>query len=135
MAGPLLTAVAPAAIGAVASIWGGKNQSGAARTAASHQTTAMQRAAEIEAQAAREALAFERDREARRQKEFDLTQERNYGIYQDGLRRDDERYQTRRSDLAPYRALGRGSIGQLMKPIPRPQPQGQTIGSLMGGGQ
>ena len=84
------------------------------------QADSANRAGEIEAAAARETLAFEKEREAQRRKEFQMVQDRNYGLYQEAQQR-----------LAPYRQLGRGAVGQLMKPIPRPGQR--TIGSLMGG--
>lgn len=105
-------------------MYAANRSSGAATRASRHQMNAANQAAEIEAAAAREALAFEREREARRQKEFEMVQDRNYGLYREAQAR-----------LEPYRALGRGAIGQLMKPIPRPttQPNPNSIGALMGG--
>lgn len=95
-------------------------QSRSAGNSARTQERMATQAAELEAQAAREALAFEKEREERRRAEFERIQALNEGIYK----------QTRK-DLQPYRQLGRGSIGQMMKPIPR-QSAG-SIGSLMEG--
>lgn len=97
----------PAGISAATNIIGARSAAGAA-----------DKAAELEAEAARQSLAFLKDQEAARQREFQSTQDRNYGLYQDQQAR-----------LEPYRRAGAGSIGQLMQPIPR----GNSIGSLMGG--
>lgn len=85
------------------------------------QTQAANQAANLEAQSARDALAFEREREAARQREFREVQDRNYALYREADAR-----------LQPYRQLGRGALGQMMRPLPRPHDPG-SLGSMMGG--
>lgn len=82
------------------------------------QGQAADRAAELEAQAARETLAFLKEQEATRQREFAETQAKNEALFRE-----------REARLAPYRRMGAGTLGQLARPIPR----GGSLGSLMGG--
>lgn len=86
-----------------------------------YQSETANRAADLEAQAAREALAFEKEREAARKAEFDKVQALNL-----------DQYNQAQARMEPYRALGRGAIGQLMQPIPG-KPQPGSMGALMGG--
>lgn len=105
----------------VAALGASAVSSRSANKSAKYQVGAANRAGDLEAQAAREALAFEKEREAARKAEFDQIQARNF-----------EQYQQAQQRMEPYRALGRGAIGQLMKPIPG-KPQPGSMGALMGG--
>lgn len=97
-----------------------------ANKAAQYQATTANQAAQIESQSAADALAFQREQEAQRQKEWQSTQDRNYGIYQ-------EERDYRRGNLRPYQQLGTRAIGQLLQPIvQRPQPG--SVAALMGRG-
>lgn len=107
---------------AVGQIYGANKQTSAAMQSAAAQIAAANHAADLQAQAAAEALAFERSQAAQQQQNWQTTQDRNYGIYQ-----------TQQANLAPYRALGAGAIAQLMQPIrQRPAPGGSVAG-MMGG--
>ena len=66
------------------------------------------RAGEIQAQAAERALQFQREEAARAERNFQETQRFNRSVYTDQQAR-----------LAPYRALGAGTIQQLGQPIPQ----------------
>lgn len=110
-----------AGLAAGSSAYAANRAGSSANRSARYQTDYANRAADLEAKAAAEALAFEKEREARRRAEFDSIQARNF-----------EQYQLAQGRLAPYRALGRGAIGQLMKPIPGKTQPG-SIGALMGG--
>lgn len=67
------------------------------------QTRANDRAAQLEADATAATLAFLKEQEATRAREFRETEAKNLGLYREQQAR-----------LEPYRRLGRGSIGQLM---------------------
>lgn len=114
--------VAASIIGAVgtgaATAIGARSSSRSAQRAADYQTQQARYAADLEAKASADALAFAKEQEAQRQKEWMLTQDRNRAIYDAEVGRDDQRYQTRQNNLAPYRQFGAGSLGQLMRPIP-----------------
>lgn len=109
-----------ATAGAGSAIYGAHKQSSAAKNAAQLQTDSANRAAELEANSASEALAFTREQEDTRRREWEDTQKRNFQIYQD-----------QQAELAPYRAFGRGAIGQLASPIPGAPPPG-SIGDRVG---
>jgi hypothetical protein len=51
-------------------------------------------------------------------------------MYDAELARDDDRYNTRQANLAPYRTFGVGTIGQLMRPLGSAP---GSIGSMTGG--
>lgn len=108
--------VIAAGIAAGASVAGGYMQSRAANKATNAQVGAANSAAAAEAQSAREALDFAKAQEEQRKREFAETQQRNYDIYL-----------TQRKDLAPYRRLGAGAIGQMAQPIPRVGSLGQMV--------
>lgn len=120
MAAPLLVAAAPAAISGLASIFGGKQQSRSVSNAAQQQTQANNYAADLEAQSAQDALAFAREQEEQRKREWEMAQERNWQVYLQ-----------QREDLAPYRQLGAGSIAQMARPI-YSKPKPGSIGALAG---
>lgn len=100
---PLITG----AIGAGATVYGARAASGANRHAAT-----------LEATGARDALAFAREQEAARQREFRETQARNLALYREGQAR-----------LDPYRRFGARSLEQIAQPIPGVG----TLGARMGG--
>lgn len=112
---PLIAAGATSA----ASIYGASRAAGSADKGAKLQSDAAMRAAQLEADANAQALAFAREQEAERRRQFEATQGRNYEIYQDernyGRRRDAERDER----LKPYVNVGQGTIRSLMQPIPR----------------
>lgn len=108
---PIITAGA-AAGGTVAA---GYMQGRGARQAANVQTAAANRAAELEAQSAREALAFAKEQEDTRRREWQSTQDRNFQLWQG-----------REAQLQPYRDFGAGSLAQLSRP--RPGSLGDRVG-------
>lgn len=110
-----------AGLAAGGSAYAANRQSGSANRGYQYQSETANRAADLEAQAARETLAFEKEREARRKAEFEQIQAKNL-----------EQYNQAQARMEPYRALGRGAIGQLMQPIPG-KPQPGSMGALMGG--
>ena len=73
---------------------------------ASKAAGASDRAAAIQAEAAREALA-----EARRQHEYDTAEDRRR--YDQGFGEDTRRYETRRTDMAPYRDVGQANLTRM----------------------
>ena len=111
-------AVIGAGIGAGASMYAAKKQNQAAREGARVTSSAATHAADLEANAALQALAYQQQVEATRRQEFETTQDRNYALWQ-----------RRESQLQPYRDLGRGALGQLMRPIPRADPN--SLGALL----
>lgn len=76
---------------------------GAAVYGANRASRANDRAAEISDAANQEALAFERDREARRQAEWDRTMDE-----------EERRWYAEQERLAPYRAASTGALSQLV---------------------
>ena len=111
-------------IGSIANVYGGKQAQKAQRYATDAAVAAQNRAADLEAKSAQDALAFAREQETARQKEWQSTQDRNYALW----------LQQRR-DLSPYRRLGTGAIGQLAMPIPRTptdRPDPNTLAGLVG---
>lgn len=127
---PALVSAGGAGAAAGASIYSSKKNSKAAETAARYQANQANYAADLEAKSSAEALAFAKEQEAARHNEYLSTQDRNKQIYDSELARDDDRYNARQANLAPYRALGVGSIGQLMRPFAATP---GSIGSMMGG--
>lgn len=125
-----LIGLATAGASAGASVYGAKKGSHAAEAAAKYQQQQANYAADLEAKSSAEALAFAKEQEAARHNEYLSTQDRNKAIYDAELARDDDRYNTRQNNLAPYRAFGVGSIGQLMRPLGSAP---GSIGSMMGG--
>lgn len=87
-----------------AGIYSAKKQASAAKSATAAQVQASNRAAEIEAQAAREALAFQKEQEATRKAEFEKAQALNFQQYQEQLAR-----------MAPYRNVGLAALGGLSR--------------------
>lgn len=110
---PLITAAASTGT----SLYAAQRQGSGANRAAQLQTDAANHAADLEAKSAADALTFAREQEATRRGEFQTTQDRNYGLYQEQQAR-----------LSPFRRLGAGAVAQLGQPIPR-----GTIGAYMGG--
>jgi Flp pilus assembly protein TadG len=123
---PLITG----AIGGGAAVYGAKKSTHASEAAARYQANQANYAADLEAKSSAEALAFAKEQEAARHNEYLSTQDRNKQIYDAELARDDDRYNTRQNNLAPYRAFGVGAIGQLMRPLGSAP---GSIGSMMGG--
>jgi hypothetical protein len=131
---PLIVGAASAG----ASVYASRAGSSAAKRGAQLQTNSANYAADLEAKANQRALEFTQAQEAQRQKEFQITQDRNKVIYDAEMARDQSRYDdqqarytTRRNDLAPYRAFGAGSLAQLAQPIPRAGGPG-SLGARMG---
>lgn len=123
------TALAIGAItgaGAGATAYAAHKTSSAAEKASDASTAAANRAAELEAQSAAEALAFQKDEAAREQGNFENTQRLNY-----------EQYLEEQARLQPYRNLGLGSLAQMASGIPRrttaTTSKVGTLGSVMGG--
>lgn len=121
------TALAIGAItGAGATTYAAHKSSSAAEKASDASTAAANRAAELEAQSAAEALAFQKDEAAREQGNFENTQRLNY-----------EQYLEEQARLQPYRNLGLGSLAQMASGIPRrttaTTSKAGTLGSVMGG--
>lgn len=127
---PAIVSAAGAGTAAGASIYASKKNSKAAEAAAKYQRDQANYGADLEAKSAADALAFAKEQEAARHSEYLSTQDRNKQIYDAELARDDDRYNTRQANLAPYRAFGVGSIGQLMRPLGSAP---GSIGSMMGG--
>lgn len=95
------------------------------------QNRANNRASALEQQSAAAQLQFLREQEAQRAKEWQATQDRNYGIYQDETQYGRAQIAQRYGDLAPYRNLGTKAIGQLLQPIvQRPAPG--SLATMMG---
>lgn len=126
---PLITAAASTGAGIDAN----HASNSAANRAAGVQSNTANHAADIESKSAADALQFQREQEAERQKEWQSTQDRNYGIYQDETNYGRAQTAQRYANLAPYRNLGTGAIAQLMQPInQRPAPG--SVAALMGKG-
>jgi hypothetical protein len=117
-------------VSSAASAYGAKKSSKAAEAAAKYQANQANYAADLEARSSAEALAFAKEQEAARHNEYLTTQDRNKAMYDAELARDDDRYNTRQANLAPYRTFGVGTIGQLMRPLGSAP---GSIGSMMGG--
>lgn len=92
----------PVITAAIAAVYSAKKQSSAAKQANSAQVTASNKAADIEAQAAREALAFQKEQEATRKAEFEKAEALNFQQYQEQLAR-----------MVPYRNVGLAALGGL----------------------
>lgn len=105
-----------AAVSAAASAYAAHRSSKANTYATQMGTEAANRAADLEAKSAEEALAFAKEQEATRRREFEQTQQQNYGMWL-----------KQREDLSPYRRLGAGSVLQLAQPIPRRPVTGPTL--------
>lgn len=111
----LISGVAAAGGTAATGIYSAHKQAGSARQATAATTSSNNRAAELEAQSARESLAFLKSQEAARQAEHTRTEALNLDQYnQQGAR------------LAPYRTLGSSAVDQLL-----PRMQGGTGRSLL----
>lgn len=95
-AGSIGARLAPNLVNAATSIY-------ANRTAANASTAASQ----LEAQAAADALAYTKVRDAQQRQDDLDAQNKNFALYQDAQRR-----------LDPYRQFGQRSLGQLMAPRP-----------------
>lgn len=111
---PLITA----GVAGGASIYGAHRASRSSDRAAQYQTQQANYAADLEAKAQAEALAFLKEQEAARRREWQMTQDRNYQLYQE-----------REERLSPYRRFGAGAIAQMGQPIPR----AGSLGARMGG--
>lgn len=94
-------------VSAGASIYGATRQSNAVRDSTRTQTQAANQAAALEAQIARDQLAFQQQQAKLTQANFDATQKFNRSVYTDQQAR-----------LTPYRQFGAGAIAQLGQPIP-----------------
>lgn len=121
------TALAIGAItGAGATAYAANKSSSASEKASAASVAAANRAAELEAKSAAEALAFQKDEAAREQANFENTQRLNY-----------EQYLEEQARLQPYRNLGLGSLAQMASGIPRrttaTTSKVGTLGSVMGG--
>lgn len=117
--------VAAAGVSGLFSLFNGKSQSNAASRAAQQQSQATRYAADLEAKAAQDALAFAKEQEAARQREWEQAQARNYDIWQQ-----------RENQLMPARRLGWGSIAQMAMPIPKSptdKPNPGTVAALIHG--
>lgn len=90
----------------IGSIFGADEQSGAAKQAAQIQANANTQAAQMQAKSAADALAFEQQQAGVAQGNFQNTQAFNRSVYTNQQR-----------NLAPYRAIGAGSIAELARPI------------------
>ncbi len=102
--GGIMAGAGTAAGGTIGSILSSRGQTKAAK----YQTDYANRAAELEAKSAQDALSFAREQEAERKKEWEATRDLNYGIWR-----------AREANLRPFRSFGMGAIGQLAQPIPR----------------
>lgn len=100
-------AVAAAAITGGSLIAGGVIQSRANTGASRTQTSAAERAAALEAEAAAKTLAFQRQQAKIAEQNFRESQAFNRKVYTDQQAR-----------LQPYRQFGTGAISQLSSPIP-----------------
>lgn len=127
-----IPAIATAVAGgsaAAASIYGSRKASKASEAAARYQTQQANYAADLEAKAAAEALKFARETEDTRRREFQQTQERNYGLHLADLAREDRLIAERRARNDPFRNFSLGALGGLQKPLyaPGTRPQGGLI--------
>ncbi len=98
--------IIPAAAQAIASIWGANKSSKAATSATQMQVDAANRAAVLEAQSARDQLAFIREQDARERAQAELDRKMGY-----------DQWAFRQSNLSPYRGIGgaaTGTLGHLM---------------------
>lgn len=105
---PLLAAAASTGTAAYVA----HEQSSAAEKSARLQTDAANRAGELEAAGASDALSFAKQQEAARQKEWQAAQDLNYTIWA-----------RRQRNLQPFVNFGTGALTQLGQPIPRYTPQ------------
>lgn len=122
---PLIVGAASAG----ASVYASKKNASTGERAARYQTDAANHAADLESIASQQQLDFVKQQEAQRQKEWQATQDRNYSIYQDETRRDDDRYNAQVARREPFRQFGVGAIAQLGQPIPG------SLGAMIGGRQ
>ncbi len=88
---------------AIATLVGGGAAAGASIYGAKKASKASEKAAEISDQASREAIAFEREKEARRQTEWDRM-----------MAEEEARWYAEQERLAPYRAASEGALAQLV---------------------
>ena len=137
----------PAIIMAGANIAGTALSAHSQNSVARQQAAAAERAAQIQAKAEADALAFQREQEAARQREWQQTQDYNaqqyaqefgYQQQQDALRQQNLQDQIARR--APFRQLGLNAMGQLLQPVTQRVPAGSlptpgTAGALLGGGR
>lgn len=108
----LLGAAVPTGINAGASLIGQRMQNTANTRASDAQRDAANYAADLEHQSAQDVLAFQKEQEAQRQKEWAQTQQRNWELEQARLAR-----------AEPFRQAGVRSLGQLLMPIRQRQPR------------
>lgn len=123
---PLIVGAASAG----ATAYAANRSSSAAKRAAGIQGRNADYAADLEAKAAQDALTFAKEQEAARQREWQMAQDRNHQIYLGERAQEQQRYDTRRQDLAPYRQFGAKTLGQLARPIPGMAPG--SLGSRIG---
>lgn len=116
--GSLLGIGLPSGINTLGNLFAARSANNAADRAAQLNSAAALRAAELESQGNAEQLAFLKSQEAERQREWQQTQDTNMGLFRE-----------REGRLAPYRALGPQSLGQLLMPIPRTRTLGAMLGS------
>jgi hypothetical protein len=114
--------------GAGASAYGNSKQTQASNEAARVQADAANRAADLQAKAAADALAFTKEQEARRQLEWQNTQDWNAQTWQEQYNYTKQLEADRQARLRPYQGLGVGAVGQMSKPIPG----AGSVASLMG---
>lgn len=83
---------------------------------------AQREAAALQSKSAADQLQYLKDVEAERKKEFDASEARNYGIYQDERDYDRNVFNQRQARLSPYRAIGSNALAAFGRPI------GQVMG-------
>lgn len=113
-------------IGALTNIYGTRAANSANQRAAQAQADANRYAADLTAKGNEAQLAFLKEQEAARMREWQLTQDRNEALYNAETAREQGRYDDTQARLAPFRAFGVGAIGQLGRPIPG------SIGTMVG---
>jgi len=123
-------AVAGAGIGAVSSLFSGKNSNNAQQYAIDQQIQATNRAADLQAKSAADALAFEKQKEADAQRQFESTQKQNYDIWAAETAYQKELEAAKRARLQPFVNLGVGSLGQMASGLPSANTSTYTPGSL-----
>jgi hypothetical protein len=131
---PLAAFAIPAIASGVQALFGffgGKSANKSGDRAAQLQYSAAMRAAQLQADAEARQLAFLKETETARQREWQMTQDRNRAIYDSETAQEQGRYNDLQARMQPYRQFGGGAIGQLSRPIPRGMPG--SLGARMGG--
>jgi hypothetical protein len=136
MPAAVAAAIISGVAGTAATVYSASKQSSTSKALANQQGTAASQAAELEAKSAADQLAFLREQEATRKAEWEKTQAANLAMYNSSYGTANAQYQQRQENLAPYRGLGLGALGQMGRPIPQvvaPKTAAGTIGALIGG--